>query len=707
MSDVEAIAHGLESADPEERRRAAALLAGTGGRQSVVVLMKALGDEDWRVRKEATSAAMARAPSPDVLAALVQALGPGDNVGLRNAAVEALGGYGAAAVSAIADALSGLDADGRKLAAEGLARTGHADALEALRTLIPDTDANVRAAAVEAVSEIGLAWPEAAVPLLEACLASEDRFQSMAALDGLNRLGVVLAWERIESMLDDPVLRRPAIRAAGHSADPRAAEVLARSLETARGSARREILEALVDSLRSGAPAARAAGAALRALSASKRAGIIADARPSSSDVLPTRRLALVVAGLLGSGEAAEVALDALADDRLAAEADEALVNLGRIAVPKMIERVNASAGEARAMWIDTLGRFAETASIDDAVGSIREALADESSEVVRAALSALAAIGDKSCLRAAAECLRNDASPLVRQAATLAVSELARRHKDEALSLARSAAADGPDAHAAIVVIGALGEPVRGSTAEDVAFLSQSLSSESTAVRRAALEALSGIGGAGTVEAVAFALTDEEREVRLAAVRALGRVRSDAGLASGVDALLGLVERPEDPTLVAAAIRALGDTRDGRALDVLRPLARHGEPMLAVCAVEALAEMEDHRRADALVDALAHTDAEVVKAALRALAEEAEPRVVAHLGACLDHGAWDVRRLAADLLGRIGGDIAGGLLRAKLTAEPEAFVRDAIQRALTELDAGTHRRPTPAPPRRRSVRPR
>ncbi len=92
MSDVDAIARDLDSSDPEERRRAVARLAGVGGRPSVLVLIKALGDQDWRVRKEATAVAIARAPSPDVLAALVGALRPGDNVGLRNAAVEALGG---------------------------------------------------------------------------------------------------------------------------------------------------------------------------------------------------------------------------------------------------------------------------------------------------------------------------------------------------------------------------------------------------------------------------------------------------------------------------------------------------------------------------------------------------------------------------------------------------------------------------------------
>lgn len=120
---------------------------------------------------------------------------------------------------------------------------------------------------------------------------------------------------------------------------------------------------------------------------------------------------------------------------------------------------------------------------------------------------------------------------------------------------------------------------------------------------------------------------------------------------------------------------------------------------MRAVFAVEALSRLVDPRRVDALIDALAHPDAEVVKAALRALAAEREARVGAHLGACLDHEAWDVRRLAADLIGRTGQTGSIGLLRAKLASETEPLVREAIQRALVEVELGGGLRRTTPPP--------
>jgi HEAT repeat protein len=112
---------------------------------------------------------------------------------------------------------------------------------------------------------------------------------------------------------------------------------------------------------------------------------------------------------------------------------------------------------------------------------------------------------------------------------------------------------------------------------------------------------------------------------------------------------------------------------------------------VVAVAAVEALAQLSDSRRVDALIDSLSHLDAEVVKAALQMLVSESDLRTNAHLGACLDHEAWDVRRLAADLLGRIGGDSVTALLRAKLALEPEPLVRDAILRALGDTDVSNY----------------
>jgi HEAT repeat protein len=698
LTDRAEIEAALASSDPEERRLGAAQLAQANADVVAELLARALGDDDWRVRKEAAASAAAHSPSAQVLSTLVAALEPGENVGMRNAAVEALAGYGMPAIGALSIAVRGLDADGRKLAIEALGRSGRAQALIVLRELVNDPDANVRSAAVEAVAMIGNVCLDDATPILEDALASDDAYQRLAALEGLNRLGVTLDWEQIEPLLRDPVLERSALLAGGRGGHSEAAPMLAAALDAARGSAFVEVLAALVELSRAGFASLSIAQRALAGATEQVRSRILALAS-AANDALDQRRLGLRAVGLLASAEAASAAIEGLADDRVAAEAEAALAALGDTALPALIETAQHGHPELRAAVLDLLGRLPDTSIPPPAVHAVRGALDDAAPDVVRAALSTLALVGDQSALEPVAMRMSKESSPGVRQAAEAALSALARRHPEAARELARRAAPDGELAHAAAIVIAAIGSPVRASIELDVSFLSDSLSSDDSHVRRAAVEALAAIGSPLGVEAVAFALADDALEVQLAAVRALGRLRDEQGAAPGASHLLELLEASDDEQLVAAAIRALGEAGDARALGILRPLVRSDDAMRAVFAVEALARLDDPRRIDALIDALSHSDAEVVKAALRGLAAERDERVGAHLGACLDHEAWDVRRLAADLIGRSAQTNAIGLLRAKLSSEVEPLVREAIQRALVEVELGGGLRRTTPPP--------
>ena len=191
---------------------------------------------------------------------------------------------------------------------------------------------------------------------------------------------------------------------------------------------------------------------------------------------------------------------------------------------------------------------------------------------------------------------------------------------------------------------------------------------------------------------------------MRYAAVLALSRLRTSDGVLMGLNKLLELVEKSADADLVAAALGALADSGDSRVLGVLRPLVRSAPPMVAVAAIEALARLTDPRRVEALIEGLSHPESEVVKASMLALADTSDPRVLAHFGACLDHDAWDVRRLSADMLGRAGGDSARALLRSRLANEDNPPVLEAINRALESLVSAGH---TPLPPRAGSLRSR
>jgi HEAT repeat protein len=686
----------LSSADPEERRRAVADLTRAPEGERPGLLVRALGDADWRVRKEAVGVARSLAGSREVLEALVRVLGPGDNVGLRNATVEALGGFGSRAVEALREALPALDADGRKLAAEALARSADAAALDVLEAFLDDDDPNVRAAGIEAISGVGAADVDRAASLLERCLVTDDTLAALAALEGLNRLGVPVGWPLLRRHLENPLLRDAALLASGLSRHPDAAPYLVRALAAPEPRVFRAALSALATFVADDSEARKSARTALALLGEMPRRRLLEQARTPTDDLEP-QRCALLVAGALGTTDAAGAVIDALSDDRIAAEAEQALDMLGPAAILALAQRARAGGSHERAAYVEQLGQLADESTRAIACQAIIDATFDGAPDVVRSALVALAQIGDEGTLGLAARWLTPESPPAIRQAALAALSAAAARYPKAARSLAQQFRPDSPDALVAAAVIGALPGPVFGTAAEDIAFLADAASNESAVVRRAALDALSRSNAPGAVEAVSFALTDEAPEVQLAAIRALGRMRDEAARSIGVGHLLEVVRTFSDDGIGVAAIQALGETGDPAALEHLRAVLKDGSAVRAVAAVEALGRIDAPGRVDALIQALSHAEPEVVKAALRAVAnEERDPRAAAHVAACLDHEAWDVRRLSAELLGRRADPSTKHLLQQRLIGEREPLVREEIQRSLADVEGSTVRRTIP-----------
>ncbi len=691
----------LSSADPEERRLATATLAERSGPGVVEPLLRVLGDEDWRVRKEAVAAAVGMAADPAVLQALVGVLLSRDeDVGRRNAAVEALAGFGVAAVDALSVVVPRLDADGRKLAAEALGRTGSDAAFLVLRAMVADDDVNVRVAVVEALAEIGTTSVDSVVPVLEALLDEPEPMLRLTALMGLNDLGVAVPSVRIADWLEDPVLRSAALVALGRRGDPAVATRLVAMLERIHGSAHEQVVAALVDFARASPEALAAARRAFVDLGPDVVAAILEGAE--RAEPAERRRRFVSLLGLVGTVASARIAVRALGDERVASAAEEALLAIGESAMGPVLDHVRAGASETRAVCIALAGQLAPSEAEPALLELLRGLLDAAEPEDLEAALGALASLGNAGSLAPVARRLV-DRSPRIRRAAMDAVSGIAARHPASAAALVREASPDGPEALVAALVMAVINDRVRPAEGADVAFLVQALSHGDPLVRRAALDALAWRGGVDAVEAVVFALGDEEPGVRVAAARALGRLRDPAGASLGVEPLLDFVSRGTELELVAEAVRSLGEAASPRAIPLLRGQVREGAPMVAVAALEAVARITSPERVDALLEGIWHEESEVVKAALQRLAEEDDPRVRPHLTACLDHDAWGVRRLAADLLARRGGEGVTARLKTRLVRETEPLVREAIQRALVaiETDAAGIHRTTTAPPMR------
>ncbi|HVY30717.1 MAG TPA: HEAT repeat domain-containing protein [Polyangiaceae bacterium] len=679
MSGASEVSRALTAEDPEERRRAVARIAELAPSVRVAPLLAALGDEDWRVRKEAIGMAAQLGPEPDILTALVDVFEPGENVGLRNAAVEALGSFGSAAVEALAQRAGKLDADGKKLAIEALGRSAEAAALDVLAPLVSDPDPNVRVAALEALGAVGVSRVDDARFLLVSRLDASRPLETLAALESLAMIGAGVPFATVEPWLDDPLLGRASLALAAQSGDPKAAAPVVAAVLAQNDP---EAVCALADYVAASELARRAAQAELQASNERGERVLLQCLARTDGDV-ECVRAALRVIGPLGIVSGSEAAVRFLSDARCFAEADSALFVLGAAAIPALLGGVAAADAETAAACVDLLGRLPAEAVTTEVRQSLGGALASRSPDVVRAALGALTRVGNAECISSLVRLLDDASQVSSVEPALVAISQ---RYPERALTFVQLGSGQGSAAHASALVIAALaprGKLGSLDPTELSAFLMRLLLGTSHDQRRAALLALGALGAGDALDAVRFALADEEQSVREEAVRTLGKLKGKDQTSVGVPALLEVVQEERDALISLTALRALGESSDPRALPVLGPLVRSSDARVAVAAVEALARHADPRRLSSLFDGLHHAEPEVVKAAMLAISAEPDPRVIVHLGACLDQSAWDVRRLAADLLGRAPSEASAALLRARLAVEQDPMVKDALSRAL------------------------
>ncbi|MEP7125097.1 MAG: HEAT repeat domain-containing protein [Byssovorax sp.] len=704
-ADAESIRLSLSSTNAEERRLATSRLAELEPDQAIPLLVSALGDEDWRVRKEATVAARGIAPDAGLVDAMIDVLRAGDNVGLRNAAVEVLAATGSAATAGVRQALGELDADGRKLAVEALGGAGDPAALGPLEALLArDADDNVREAAALAIAQLGAIAPARVQEILLRSLDDRDHLVRLTALEGLSALRAQTPWERLAPLFDEPMLRGAAITAAALSDRPEAAQAVARELGRARSGAFTHALGALAQ-LAEGPLAARVE-AALRAEGPAlgeRLEQLAADvAQP-----IELRAMALRLAASARTEAAAGAAFAALSEEMLADAARDALRVLGAPALPSMLAHLDdlAAPVDARAQLVDVLAEIASNHRGAVAMGvlaALRRAARDDAHEVGSGALNALARLGDESDLALAAAGTLSTQRAIV-ASAEAALSTLAGRFPEAARAHVARLVESEPHHLAAALIMGALAA-LGADELDDATFLAHVAATGNTHARRAAVLAVAEIGGAAAMEVLSFALADEEREVRFAAARALGR-RCVALASPSPSEILDLVERTGAPELVATTVRAVGEGMSlgyserrsappapppPELISVLALFARGAPSAVALAAVDALGQTiaaGTLAACEAIAAALEHPDPSVAKAAAFKLAETALGREA--LGRCLDHPAPGVRLLAVEMLDEV--DVAGA--RARLTRraliETDREVRAAIERALSPGSRG------------------
>ncbi len=479
----------LSQAEPEARRTAAQQLVKLEGATAVTFLLKALGDEDWRVRREAAQAAPLIAPRQVVVEALVPVLSDEDNIGLRNATVEALAAIGADAIGPILDVVLTLSSDGKKLAIEALAGITDERSASALEALIESDDINVACASAEALAQVAKRASdlrEDAIAALVRNLERADTYFRVALLEGLKLLEAELPWSVYAGIATDPMLRRYALSAAARIDDRDALELLVTTLAKGTKALAREAVIVLGEKVHNASRESSVVPHVAQLFD--KQGGLVTPllAFARSHDDNAVRGGAITLLGLLRDPATIPAIIGALSEEGLADRAERALKLVGGEAIGPIMALARSKEPSARVSAISMMPSFVHGAK-DEVRQTLHGALTDDSNEVKATALRVLGTTGDADDMERIMPMV-NDADPRVAAAAAAALEPLAKRYEERALELTAHVDVEGPLASAACVVLAAVAE--QGPLApERIRFLERAITSTDARVRRLAVE--------------------------------------------------------------------------------------------------------------------------------------------------------------------------------------------------------------------------
>jgi HEAT repeat protein len=652
----------LNSIDVEARRGAVLMLAGQDSEmeqsERIKLLLKAMQDSSWRVRKTAVDILLGQYAIDSYVDGLIKLLYIEDNAGARNTAIESLTKLGNKVTDYLIDAFDTTNHDVRKFVIDILGEIRDKKCVQLLVAALKDEDENVRASAVE---HLGAMREPTAVDALIAIIKGNDLWTAYPAADALGLIGDGRAVPALVEALEKKALREPVLKALGRLADPETLDNVVPFVDDRSGSVRQEALKSLEMMYHVGIQEESFIAAFNKAFGGRAVEVLLEQARKGKPGA---RGSAILFLGIMRDDRAIDPLLEMSADEAHASEVKKALVFIAKKSPQVLVPLFDREFPYLKRYICELAAEVASPEYTD----ILMRLLDDEDGHVRSLSALGLASIGDQKAVEHIIK-LFNDQYEDVQEAAIKALGKLKKWlnledvHKmlDSKNPIIRRNAS---------LLIGAIASP------DSVAALGFAQKDEDVKVRRAVVSALAAIKTPGSVECLVRALADEDSDIRAAAALSLGSI----GAAEVVEQLCLLLTDSEEMVKVAAA-KALGTISARKSVPNLVELLSDPNGFVKTAVISALGRIGGDDSREALIKMLDAEDIEIKRTAITALSEF--DNVENNLIPFLDDKDWASRVAAIEALGGRGDENITRELGRVYDSEEDPVVRRTIERYL------------------------
>lgn len=667
MQDIEQL---LKDEDVEVRREAIESLKGRQDNACIDLLLNAMEDASWRVRKSATDILLEEYPVEAYIEGLIQLLYRDENAGARNSAIEALVKLNKKVTPFLIEAFNTPNRDVRKFIIDVLGEFKDNRSLPLMLRALKDEDENVRATAVEHIGKVGEA---SVVDALIEILESGDLWTAYPTADALGRIGDRRAIPALIKALDKKPLREPAIKALSFIADPETLKYIVPFLEDSSRSIQEEVLRSIERFYHKGVSEEFITGEIKRLLGEQTLEVLITHARSKKSDV---RISTILILGLMKDERAYDPLLEISQDENFAEDVKRALVFIGTDRPESLLPLFETDNAYQKRFICEVAGRIASPVYYN----TFKSLLQDEDGHIRSRAAIGLSRLGNPEAIEHIKRLL-NDPYEDVQEAAVDALSSLGSwLSVDELISMLRDL---NPVLRKnSALLLGRIGSIKEVSKKSEtfwstvVPALGFALKDEVVHVRKAAVEALSLLKTEDSVKFLILALTDEDPEIRISSALSLGHI----GGAGVFEALSLLLSDSDDPVRVAAS-RALGILKDKKAVRPLIELLSDKNGFVVTTTIESLSSIGGDEARSAILSMLSSEDREVRRTAIKALSsfEDVEEELLPYL----KDDDWATRMAAVEVLGKRPAGVIRSELKKLLDIEEDPIVRKAVEESL------------------------